>query len=102
MATLHNKRQTKNLIPLMEKWEWQHKAACRGEESSVFFYDENEREPAKSYRVRAALQICAVCPVKQQCLDHALSVPEVYGIWGGKSQEEIRALVKANPEALAV
>jgi len=101
VGTPHN-RQMRNLIPLMEKWEWQHRAACRGEESSVFFYAEDEREPAKSTRTKAALKICAVCPVKQQCLEHALSVPEVYGTWGGKSQEEIRALVKVNPEALAV
>jgi len=102
MATLHNRRQTKNLIPIAEKWEWQHRAACRGEEASVFFHDDDEREPAKSYRTRAALKICAVCPVKQQCLDHAVSVPEVYGIWGGKSQDEIRALIKVESKAIAV
>ena len=102
MATLHNRQQTKNLVPLMEKWEWQHRAACRGEEASVFFHEEGEREPAKSARTRAAINICNSCPVKQECLNHALTVPEVYGIWGGKSQDEIRQLIKVNPESLSV
>jgi hypothetical protein len=35
-----------------------------------------------------ALEICASCPVKQKCLDHALETPEQHGIWGGMTAEE--------------
>mgnify|MGYP002753500384 CR=1 FL=1 len=32
-----------------------------------------------------------VCPVLEECRDHALSTREPYGVWGGMSEEERRA-----------
>ncbi len=32
-----------------------------------------------------ALGICADCPVRQQCLEHALERREPLAIWGGKT-----------------
>lgn len=39
-------------------------------------------------QVKQAKAICAICPVKQECLDYALRNEEVYGIWGGKTTRE--------------
>ena len=35
-----------------------------------------------------AKAVCALCPVQDQCLTHALEVNERFGIWGGRSQKE--------------
>jgi WhiB family transcriptional regulator, redox-sensing transcriptional regulator len=37
-------------------------------------------------------RICAVCPVKDECLDYALRNPSLDGIWGGTSEEERRKI----------
>ena len=34
------------------------------------------------------------CPVKNACLEHALSVPEMYGVWGGLSADERIEILK--------
>jgi len=42
-----------------------------------------------------ARAICARCPVRAECLDHALRTNEQYGIWGGTNVQERRALKRA-------
>jgi len=37
-------------------------------------------------------RICAQCPVREPCLDYAVSNGIVHGIWGGLSERERRAL----------
>jgi WhiB family redox-sensing transcriptional regulator len=42
----------------------------------------------------AAKRICHVCPVRRQCLEHALAAPEKYGVWGGTDEVERRKLIR--------
>jgi hypothetical protein len=64
---------------------WQYRAACRGTDLNVFFPDRGESaEPAR--------QICAACPVRQACLDYALSHGVTHGIWGGLTERDRRPL----------
>jgi WhiB family redox-sensing transcriptional regulator len=64
---------------------WRELAACRGTDLDVFFPDRGESaEPAR--------QVCAPCPVREQCLDYAISNRITGGIWGGMSERERRAL----------
>jgi len=89
------KNKTKNLpTPLAENWDWQSLSSCRGEDPAIFFHSENERLSSKDARIKVAKSICASCSVQPQCLAHALSVPEHYGIWGGLSQDERRGAYK--------
>lgn len=74
--------------PNTDFWDWQMQGGCRGLDSSFFFHPEGERGHARLQRERRAKQICASCPVIQQCRSHALSVDEVYGIWGGLSEHD--------------
>lgn len=60
-------------------------AACRGVDPGVFFVDEGWNGGAA--RARA---ICAECPIRVECLEYALAVPERWGIWGGLSEPERR------------
>jgi WhiB family redox-sensing transcriptional regulator len=74
--------------PVMEHWDWQLRAACRGMDSSTFFHPTDERGPAKTNRITAAKAVCAGCPARLDCLNHALETREPYGIWGGLSEDE--------------
>jgi WhiB family redox-sensing transcriptional regulator len=47
-----------------------------------------------------AKQICAGCPVRGDCLEHALASRELaFGIWGGLTAAERRALVRSRTAA---
>jgi WhiB family transcriptional regulator, redox-sensing transcriptional regulator len=77
--------------PVAETWDWQRLGSCRGRDSAVFFHPESERGLARTERVQRAKKICNACPVLAQCREHALSVQEPYGIWGGLDEGERRA-----------
>ena len=64
---------------------WRERAACRGARIEVFF-------PGRGETAGAARQVCAQCPVCQQCLEFAVSNRIVYGIWGGLTGPERSAL----------
>jgi len=65
----------------------------------VFFHPENERGLTRSGRERKAKQICARCPVLEQCRQHALTVHERYGVWGGLTETERSCLLSDRPLA---
>ncbi|EWT03807.1 Transcription factor WhiB [Intrasporangium chromatireducens Q5-1] len=79
--------------PLAERWDWQIEGACRTVSPETFFHPEGERGPRRRAREAAAKAICGSCPVVTQCLQHALSVREPYGIWGGLSELERELLL---------
>jgi len=78
--------------PNADIWDWQLRGACRGEDPETFFHPEGERGPARTARENAAKSVCARCPVLRQCAEHALSVREPYGVWGGMTEEEREAV----------
>ena len=69
-------------------WEWQVRGACRGMDSSRFFYFDGERGPRRERREAEAKAVCRECPVLDACRAHALQVREPYGIWGGLTEAE--------------
>lgn len=74
--------------PVADLWDWQVRGACRELSPTMFFHPEGERGAARRARAARAKEICASCPVLQQCRAHALTVREPYGIWGGMTEEE--------------
>ena len=48
--------------------------------------------PGRGETAGPARQVCAQCPVRQQCLEFAVSNRIVYGIWGGLTGPERSAL----------
>lgn len=82
------------LKPVHDRWDWQYQGACNGVETNEFFLEDSMRGKNKRTREVNAIAICNTCPVKQACLDHALSVPEVYGVWGGMTEEQRHMLAK--------
>lgn len=69
-------------------WEWQLRGACRGMDSTRFFYLDGERGQRREQREIQAKAICLRCPVISECRTHALQVREPYGIWGGLTEDE--------------
>jgi WhiB family redox-sensing transcriptional regulator len=64
---------------------WRELAACRGTDLGVFF-------PGRGESAEAARRVCAGCPVRQPCLDYAITNRITHGVWGGLTERERRAL----------
>jgi WhiB family transcriptional regulator, redox-sensing transcriptional regulator len=69
---------------------WWDLAACRSADPELFFPITSTG--AGRPKVTRAKAMCARCPIRQQCLDYAIDSHEVYGIWGGTSEEERRLI----------
>jgi len=48
--------------------------------------------PGRGESAGAARQVCTACPVRQPCLDYAITDRITSGIWGGLTERERRAL----------
>ena len=75
--------------------DWQVKAACRGPQGTAVFFPPPtfERKDEKEERESRAKAICRTCLVKQACLDYAISIKELHGIWGGTNEVERKAML---------
>jgi WhiB family redox-sensing transcriptional regulator len=71
--------------------DWRSEAACRSADPELFF-----PLTAAGLSIRElteAMQICGRCRVRMPCLEFALAVGEVHGVWGGTSEEERRRML---------
>ncbi len=66
---------------------WMGQAACRGQGFDAWFSTDEVGEETD-----AARRVCAGCPVRLECLDHALDGGIRHGLWGGLSPSERTAL----------
>jgi len=74
--------------------EWQVRGACRGSFALDFFPPPaGERRDEQRRREGRTKTICANCAVAGECLDYALALRDVHGIWGGISESERRELM---------
>lgn len=65
---------------------FQDQAACTAADFELFFGE-------YASRIHAAKAICATCPVASKCLQFALDDNIEFGIYGGKTPAERKALV---------
>lgn len=79
---------------------WRKDAACTGYPTHWFFLDRAEESANKVYGYQRARKICERCPVRQECLEYALAMPNgaSHGLWGGTSPRERRTLRKNRAE----
>jgi WhiB family transcriptional regulator, redox-sensing transcriptional regulator len=93
--TKTTKALASKLASLEAEARWQDRAACKGMDPTIFFGPEHtEVVKEKRDREEVAKAVCRTCPVNQECLEHALESKEAYGIWGGLTELERKALLR--------
>jgi len=68
---------------------WSESAACRTTRPDALFVRGAAQNRAK--------QLCAQCPVRTECLAEALGSNIEWGVWGGMTERERRALLRRRP-----
>lgn len=69
--------------------DWRDEASCSTAPDPDLWYASTIDER------REAIEICASCPVRANCLAWALTTGEQFGIWGGVDFEEPRRAARA-------
>jgi WhiB family redox-sensing transcriptional regulator len=72
---------------------WVAKALCTNTDPDELF--------VRGSAQRRAAVICRHCPVVQECAADALDNQVEYGVWGGMTERQRRALLKQHPEVVS-
>jgi WhiB family redox-sensing transcriptional regulator len=87
--------------------DWQTRAECarRGRDGKPF-YDAELWQPIGTTgssvpQIEDAVRVCALCTVRGECLDYALTLPVDYGILGGLTEWERASLKRRHARARA-
>jgi WhiB family redox-sensing transcriptional regulator len=75
---------------LMWDGAWRARAACKGADPEELF--------ARGAAQNRAKWVCRGCPVRTECLADALDNGIEFGMWGGMTDRERRALLRRRPE----
>ena len=72
---------------------WKTKGLCydlpfSGSAKDKFILDSFFSDSVSDRQV--AIKFCGDCPVQQRCLQYALEGQELWGVWGGRDESEIR------------
>lgn len=73
-----------------DRREWVAKARCRSTDPDELF--------VRGAAQRKAALICRHCPVIAECAADALDNQIEFGVWGGMTERQRRALLKQHPE----
>lgn len=80
-------------LPMLKDWgngTWRVKAACANSDTEKFFPN---RDGVDAAMIVAQAQLCcAMCTVRKECLEFALTNKLKYGIWGGVTPRNRRGL----------
>ena len=69
--------------------DWATRAACLGLDPDALFVQGAAQNRAKA--------ICLGCPVRTECLADSLDHRIEFGVWGGMTERERRALLRRRP-----
>ena len=69
--------------------QWADSAACKAARPDELFVRGAAQNRAK--------QLCSQCPVRTECLAEALDNNIEWGVWGGMTERERRALLRRRP-----
>lgn len=76
-------------MSLAEVSEWTLHAKCR-DMADALFPEGKDQKRARS--------VCVGCPVRSECLAEALDNRIEWGVWGGMTERERRALLRSRPD----
>jgi WhiB family transcriptional regulator, redox-sensing transcriptional regulator len=69
--------------------DWTTRAGCRSTDPDALFVQGAAQNRAKA--------VCLGCPVRAECLADALDNRVEFGVWGGLTERERRALLRRRP-----
>lgn len=72
---------------VLERPPWMADANCKGAATGLFF-----SERGQNAAVTEAKQVCLGCTVRNECLDYAIATHQVFGVWGGTTENERRRI----------
>jgi len=70
--------------------DWTARSACRTADPDDLFVSGAAQNRAKA--------VCMGCPVRAECLADALDNRVEFGVWGGMTERERRALLRRRPD----
>lgn len=76
--------------------DWERRGACKEVGADVMYPSDDTSQQ------RRAKAVCASCPVRTECLLHAIAVNEDLGTWGGLGEaprKRIRSWMNSHPGA---
>ena len=75
-------------INAIQHTDWQQHAACKG--ATHLMFPKEHKDITYLIQARA---ICAGCPVKDPCLNYALTFPagDMHGVWAGLTPRQLAA-----------
>lgn len=71
-------------------YSWRRNAICRDTDPELFFPIGTTGQAL--LQIERAKLVCDECPVKDDCLDYAITTNQDTGIWGGTSEDERRQI----------
>lgn len=71
---------------------WKLNGACVDQNPEWWFVTPGD------LRVLDAIRICKTCPIRERCLEYALTTDSAWGIWGGTTEKQ-RKQIKENSDA---
>lgn len=71
---------------------WTLTASCASHPDPDAWFPLSVPGPTDIYR--EARDICQACPVKRECLEHALTNREQHGLWGGLTPNQRERLTR--------
>ncbi|HSL08734.1 MAG TPA: WhiB family transcriptional regulator [Pseudonocardiaceae bacterium] len=74
----------------VEVTDWRYRGACRTHDPDRLFVAGSAQQQAKI--------VCVPCPVRMHCLAEALDHRIEFGVWGGMTERERRALLHRRPD----
>lgn len=72
---------------------WHAQARCLGVGDELFFRGSTTGPQSPRRSLHEARALCMRCPVRHACLTHAFEEPEMFGVWGGVSARQRKALI---------
>jgi len=76
-----------------EIYEWASRGACTTGDPDALFV-----QGAAQHRAKI---VCSACEVRTECLAEALDSRVEFGVWGGMTERERRAILRRRPDVVS-
>lgn len=97
IQSLSNRVPTSIVDATWNNLDWRLRSSCIDVDTNLFFPVGLTGDAIEQTNLAKA--ICRECPVQSQCLEFALRTSQDYGVWGGRAEDERRAIRRSRRAA---